>query len=55
MAFLKQVSLLWLIPLHIYLRSLADNRNIVIKKADKGSCAVVWDCNDYIAEAEKIT
>ena len=35
------------------LRSLVDDRNIVIKKADKGSCVVVWDRNDYIAEAEK--
>ena len=33
--------------------SLTDNRNIVIKKADKGSCVIVWDRNDYIAEAEK--
>ena len=35
------------------MRSLANNRSIVIKKADKGSCVVVWDCEDYIAEAEK--
>ena len=33
--------------------SLADDRNIVVKKADKGSSVVVWDRNDYIAEAEK--
>ena len=32
---------------------MADDRNIVIKKADKGSCVVIWDCNDYITEAEK--
>ena len=32
--------------------SLADNRNLVIKKADKGSCVVVWDRNDYLMEAE---
>ena len=25
----------------------------MIKKADKGSCVVVWDRNDYIKEAEK--
>ena len=25
------------------IRSLADGRNIVIKKADKGSCVVMWD------------
>ena len=34
-------------------RSLADDRNIVIKKTDKGLCVVVWDRSDYIAEAEK--
>ena len=26
--------------------SLPDDRSIVIKKADKGSCVVVWDRND---------
>ena len=35
------------------MRSLADNQNIVIKKADKGSCLIVWDRNDYLMEAEK--
>ena len=35
------------------IRSLADNRNIVIKKADKDSSVVIWDRNDYITEAEK--
>ena len=34
-------------------RSLADDRSIVTKKADKGSCVVVWDKNDYLLEAEK--
>ena len=34
-------------------RSLADNRSIVIKKSDNGSCVVVWDRNDYVLEAEK--
>ena len=34
------------------IRSLADDRNIVIKRADKGSCVVIWDRNDYIKEAE---
>ena len=29
-------------------RSLADERSIVIKKADKGSCVVVWDRFDYV-------
>ena len=32
---------------------MADYRSIIIKKADKGSCVVVWDRNDYIVEAEK--
>ena len=35
------------------IRSLADNRNIIIKKAEKGSCIVIWDSNDYLMEAEK--
>ena len=35
------------------MRALANDRSIVIKKADKGSYVVVWDRNDYIAEAEK--
>ena len=37
----------------VAMRSLADDRSIVIKKADKGSCIVVWDRNDYLREAEK--
>ena len=35
------------------LRGLADDRSIVIKKADKGSCVVVWCREDYIKEAER--
>ena len=35
------------------MRALANDRSIVIKKADKDLCVVVWDRNDYIAEAEK--
>ena len=35
------------------MHSLADDRSIVIKKADKGSSVVVWDHNDYVMEAEK--
>ena len=34
------------------LRGLADDRSIVIKKADKGSCLVVWCRDDYIKEAK---
>ena len=37
----------------IAIKSLADDRSIVIKKADKGSCVVVWDRNDHVLEAEK--
>ena len=32
------------------IRSLADERNIVIKRVDKGSCVVFWDRNDYVKE-----
>ena len=35
------------------MRALANDRSIVIKKADKGSCVVDWDRNDYIAEEAK--
>ena len=35
------------------IRSVADDRSIVIKKADKGSAVVVWDRVDYIQEAQK--
>ena len=34
--------------------ALADDRSIVIRKADKGSTVVVGDRNDYILEAEKL-
>ena len=34
------------------MRGLAEDRSIVIKPADKGSCVVVWDKIDYLAEAE---
>ena len=35
------------------MRSLANDRSIVVKKADKGSRVLSWDRNDYITEAEK--
>ena len=35
------------------MKSLASDRSIVIKAADKGSCVVVWDRADYIAEAKR--
>ena len=33
--------------------ALADDRTIVIKRADKESCVVVWDRMNYLLEAEK--
>ena len=35
------------------MRSLADGRSMTVKKADKGSCVVVYDRNDYIVEGQK--
>ena len=35
------------------MEGLAEDHNIIIKPADKGSCVVLWDCEDYLAEAEK--
>ena len=35
------------------MRGLAEDRNITIKPADKWSCVVLWDREDYLAEAEK--
>ena len=37
------------------IRSLAGDRSTAIKKADKGSAVVVWERNDYIKEAEKLS
>ena len=37
----------------IAMRSLADDRSIVIKKADKGSFIFVWDRNDYVGERQR--
>ena len=34
------------------IRSLTDDRNIIIKKAGKGSCIVIWGRNDYLLEAK---
>ena len=34
-------------------RSLEDDRSIVVKEVDKGSCVVLWDRWDCIKEAEK--
>ena len=35
------------------MRGLAEDRSVVIKAADKGSCVVVWDREDYLKKAEK--
>ena len=35
------------------MRILAEDQNIIIKPADKGSCVVVWDREHYIAEADR--
>ena len=35
------------------LYSLRDDTSIIIKVADKGSGAVVWDREDYLAEVKK--
>ena len=35
------------------MRGLAEDRNIIIKPADEGSCVVLCDREDYLAEAEK--
>ena len=33
--------------------ALTDDKQIVIKKADKGSCVVVWDRDNYLLEAKR--
>ena len=35
------------------LYNLKNDKNIVIKSADKGSAVVVWDRGNYIKEAEE--
>ena len=35
------------------MRGLAEDQNIIIKPADKGSSVVVWDRGDYLAEADR--
>ena len=36
----------------LVMRALTVDQNIIIKPADKGSCVVVWDRKDYLAEAD---
>ena len=35
------------------MRSLVNDRIVIIKKAEKTSCVVMWDREDYIAEVER--
>ena len=35
------------------IRTLGDGRSVIIKKADKGPCIVVWDRADYLRGAEE--
>ena len=35
------------------IRALADDRIIVIKRTDKGSCVVVWDRMGYLLRSRK--
>ena len=37
----------------LVMRSPAEDRSIIIKPADKGSCVVVWDRKDYLPEGYK--
>ena len=38
---------------HLAMRSLENDRNVIIKPADKGSSIVFWDSLYYLEEAEK--
>ena len=38
------------IYIYIAMRSLAEDRSIIIKPASNGSCAVVWNREDCLAE-----
>ena len=35
------------------IRGLTEDQNIIIKQADKGYCAVVWNKEDYLTEADR--
>ena len=35
------------------MRSLQNDRSVIIKPADKGSIVVIWDRQDYLKEAER--
>ena len=35
-------------------KNLAEDKSIVIKSVDKGSCVVIWDREDYLNEADRL-
>lgn len=35
------------------IRYLADDRNIILEKAEKGSLIVIWGKNNYVMKAQK--
>ena len=35
------------------MRSLVNDRSVVKKNVEKDSCIEVWDCEDYIVDAER--
>ena len=35
------------------IRPLSNDRNIVIKRVDKGSFVIIWDRDDYLLETDK--
>ena len=37
----------------VTMRSLQNDRSVVIKPTEKGSAVVVWDRNDYLKEAQR--
>ena len=37
----------------VTMRSLKNDRSVVIKPTEKGSAVVVWDRNDYLKETER--
>ena len=38
---------------YLTMRNLQDDRNVIIKSADKGSAVVIWNQNDYLKETKK--
>ena len=35
------------------MKSFTDDQSIIVKMVDNGSCAVVWERNDYIVKMKK--